>query len=94
MPLTQDLAVGEDIDPSHASHLAFDLLFGCQTKLNGLFKPQLADGIMGMDNNMQGESFWSQMFQAGKMGDQKQFLMCYSRQPTATIAGTVPKREH
>jgi hypothetical protein len=50
-----------------------------------LFKTQLADGIMGMD--MKGESFWSQMFEAGKMGDSKQFSLCFSRQPTADRKG-------
>ena len=38
-----------DWDPHHAAALAFDLKFGCETSLTGLFITQLADGIMGMD---------------------------------------------
>ena len=74
-----------DLDPLHASHFAFPMTFGCQTRLTGLFKTQLADGIMGMDNAE--SAFWWQMHDAGIMNNQ-QFSLCFSRQPTADREGT------
>ena len=44
-PLLEDEG-SEDIDPYHASHFDFNMVFGCQYSLTGLFKSQLADGIM------------------------------------------------
>ena len=76
----------EDIDPNHAKAFGFELIFGCQTHVTGLFKTQLADGIMGMENNEQ--AFWHQMYDAGKLDGRKQFSMCFARQPTAERAGT------
>ena len=74
-----------DLDPLHASSFAFPMTFGCQTRLTGLFKTQLADGIMGMDNA--NSAFWWQMHNAGIMSNQ-QFSLCFSRQPTADRDGT------
>jgi len=77
-------------DPFHASAFAFRLDFGCQTSLTGLFKTQLADGIMGMDN---GEtSFWKQMKSSGSI-DSNNFSLCFAKQTIAlrdgTMAGTL-----
>jgi hypothetical protein len=76
----------EDIDPKHANAFGFELAFGCQTHVTGLFKTQLADGIMGMENSK--EAFWYQMYNAGKLDGVKQFSICFARQPTAEREGT------
>jgi len=77
---------GEPMNPKHAADLAFDMTFGCQTLVTGLFKTQLADGIMGMSNQM--STFWSQMFRAEKMGDEQKFALCFSRPPLIKREGT------
>ena len=75
-------AAENTLDPNHAKSLAFDLDFGCQTKVYGPFRTQLADGILGMNNLQDGSPFWSQMFQAGKIpGNKKRFALCFSRKP-------------
>ncbi len=84
-PLLVDDGVNDDLDPFHAKGFAFNLVFGCQTLLTGLFKTQLADGIMGM--NSRPEAYWSQMYRTGKLEDQ-QFSLCYSRSPIAERKGT------
>jgi len=67
----------------------FRLHFGCQSKVTGLFKTQLEDGITGMDNRA--GSFWLQLHQhytdhgfvhtPEDAFDSKQFALCFDRQP-------------
>jgi len=78
------LSSGDDIH--HASAFSFDVRFGCQTSLTGLFKTQLADGIMGMSD--EGGAFWRQMFAAGVI-KKKQFSLCFSRQTMVAREGTL-----
>ena len=58
----------------------FNLRFACQTKITGLFKTQIVDGIMGLSNER--NSFWHQMYQAG-IFPEKKFSLCYApKQPS------------
>jgi len=85
-PNKAPLQVEDDLNPNHAADLAFDMTFGCQNLVTGLFKTQLADGIMGMSN--QDSTYWSQMFNADKMGTRRIFGLCYSRPDLITSEGT------
>lgn len=75
----------DDLDPYHATAFRFDVKFGCQTSVTGLFKTQLADGIMGMD--VAPSSFWWQMYDAKKIRS-KSFALCFSRSDRADRDGT------
>jgi len=83
--LGEDHGLKDDINPGHANRLAFDTKFACQTKVTGLFKTQLADGIMGMSDNKL--AFWHQAFRQNVIRS-KQFSLCYTRPPHATHEGT------
>ncbi|GAX14124.1 hypothetical protein FisN_8Hh040 [Fistulifera solaris] len=83
-PLTETHSQS-NLDPRHASDLAFLMKFGCQTSITGLFVTQLADGIMGMDKAE--SSYWKQLVDAGRV-DRAAFSLCYSRSPTAAREGT------
>eukprot|EP00547_Thalassionema_nitzschioides_P003178 CAMPEP_0194213420 /NCGR_PEP_ID=MMETSP0156-20130528/13996_1 /TAXON_ID=33649 /ORGANISM="Thalassionema nitzschioides, Strain L26-B" /LENGTH=576 /DNA_ID=CAMNT_0038941439 /DNA_START=247 /DNA_END=1975 /DNA_ORIENTATION=+ len=84
-PLTKDNNGDSDIDPNHASAFSFEMTFGCQTRLTGLFKTQLADGIMGMD--IAPSAFHTQMH-AANIIPTLSFSLCFTRQPTAEKEGT------
>ena len=85
-PLNGGATPGDGLDPKHASNFAFPLTFGCQTSLTGLFRTQLADGIMGMDNA--NAAFWKQMYDQNAVPEQK-FSLCFNRQPVAEKDGTM-----
>lgn len=74
------------LNPGRANEFAFPLTFGCQTHLTGLFKTQLADGIMGMDNAP--SSFWKQMYNSGKLKSPV-FSLCFSKNHVAKRSGSL-----
>jgi len=75
----------DHIDPVDASQFAFELAFGCQISITGLFITQLADGIMGMENEK--TSFWKQMH-LKKAIPRPEFSLCFSRSDQAQRDGT------
>ncbi len=72
-------------DPEHAAQLTFRLAFGCQTVVTGVFVKHPADGTLAMDNSP--TSFWSQMYNAGKI-PQASFSLCFGRQVRADRSAT------
>ncbi|KAL3810350.1 hypothetical protein ACHAXA_003079 [Cyclostephanos tholiformis] len=75
----------DHVYPDDASQFAFELNFGCQVSITGLFITQLADGIMGMEN--EGTSFWKQMHSRGAI-PRPEFSLCFSRSDYAESEGT------
>ncbi|KAL7550499.1 hypothetical protein ACHAWF_013722 [Thalassiosira exigua] len=73
------------IDPVDASQFAFELAFGCQVSITGLFITQLADGIMGMENEK--TAFWKQMHTKSAI-PRPEFSLCFSRSDQADRDGT------
>jgi len=82
--VSDSVYVGEAIEApfDHPSKDSFRLRFGCQTALTGLFKTQLADGIMGMD--LSNSSFWKQAYAQNAIPNQS-FSLCFSRQSDADM---------
>lgn len=75
----------DDVDPLRAKDFAFNHTFACQDQTEGLFRTQMADGIMGMDNAK--ESFWYQAYDAGVIS-KKAFALCLSRKTSVSKSGT------
>jgi hypothetical protein len=82
---TFDQVAGDHINPVQASQFAFELSFGCQISITGLFITQLADGIMGMEND--NSAFWKQMYNK-KAVPKPEFSLCFWRQDNADKGGT------
>lgn len=75
----------DHIDPVEASQFVFELAFGCQVSITGLFITQLADGIMGMENDK--TAFWKQMHSKNAI-PKEEFSLCFSRQDLTSKDGT------
>eukprot|EP00584_Thalassiosira_punctigera_P020979 CAMPEP_0172574658 /NCGR_PEP_ID=MMETSP1067-20121228/136814_1 /TAXON_ID=265564 ORGANISM="Thalassiosira punctigera, Strain Tpunct2005C2" /NCGR_SAMPLE_ID=MMETSP1067 /ASSEMBLY_ACC=CAM_ASM_000444 /LENGTH=440 /DNA_ID=CAMNT_0013367291 /DNA_START=173 /DNA_END=1495 /DNA_ORIENTATION=- len=75
MTNTENIAL-DHTDPVDASQFAFELAFGCQVSITGLFITQLADGIMGMENEK--TAFWKQMHLKNAI-PRPEFSLCFTR---------------
>jgi len=58
----------------------FKMKFGCQTRVSGAFRGQLADGIMGMDKGR--AALWRQWQKADPSKRKQAFSLCFSRPNT------------
>jgi hypothetical protein len=82
---TTNTTTTADTEPQDSTH-AFFLTFGCQTKVTGVFRRQLADGTLSMSRSP--HSFWNQLYRAGKI-QAPRFSLCYSRNHVAETSGAL-----
>eukprot|EP00602_Paraphysomonas_sp_CaronLab_P002359 CAMPEP_0185031664 /NCGR_PEP_ID=MMETSP1103-20130426/19253_1 /TAXON_ID=36769 /ORGANISM="Paraphysomonas bandaiensis, Strain Caron Lab Isolate" /LENGTH=700 /DNA_ID=CAMNT_0027567257 /DNA_START=346 /DNA_END=2449 /DNA_ORIENTATION=- len=74
-----------------AQNLAIDFLFGCQTSETGLFRSQLADGIMGMSRSA--STLVPQLYEH-KVVDSKIFGLCFRIGGGIMTLGGIDQRIH
>jgi hypothetical protein len=75
----------------NANNYAIDFMFGCQTSETGLFRTQLADGIMGMSSSS--NTLMPQLFDK-KVVDSKMFALCFRVGGGIMTLGGVDQRIH
>lgn len=79
----------DGLDPASAARWRFPLKFGCQRKVSGAFRTQLADGIMGMEHAK--AALWRQVSQRDPNVTnmlKPTFALCFSSAPSTHRNGS------